>query len=176
MAMNRYLIETLGVEEASKVIAGLQPDAAAEIQHARKGDWYPFETQRLLRAAIVSKIDSSDPEGVTYRLGRFTAQWELSTFLKAMFSFLPLKTILTQSAALWGKYYNQGSMALVEFKKGYALLELSDFPCDPCFHLLTTSWMMVALETVGVENPEVQYSERKEGDCKVLRFELHWNN
>ncbi|NLI98614.1 hypothetical protein GX441_08155 [bacterium] len=175
VAMTKYLIEKFGEEEALKVISALPPRESKEIVGAKKSEWYPFETQRLLREAIISNVNALEPLDVTYQLGYFTAQWELSTFLKALFTFIPIKTILKQSAALWGKYYDKGKMTVANFEKGSALLELREFPCDEYFHQLTTSWMIVALETIGVENPKVSYSSDSSATPPILRFLLSWD-
>lgn len=170
----RYLLEKFGEEETSRVISALPEETAATIINVKKGEWYPFETQRKLREAIIKKIDPKDPLGVMYRMGLVTSSWDFSGFLKPFFSFIPVETILNRSAALWGKYYNQGQMKVAAFEGNTAVLQLSEFPADLHFYPIVTSWMMTALQTLRKPNPKVAYSRVTEQKPEIDRFELSW--
>lgn len=173
----RYLVKDFGVEAADKIIDTLPREAAKQVKFADRGGWYDFETQRLLREAIITHIDPDDPQGVVYRMGLETSSWDFSGFLKPIFSFIPLKTILTQSASLWKKYYDKGKMVLAFYEENQvrqAKLELSDFPSDPHFCPIVTSWMMTALSTLRLLNPRVEHSTCIHMGDDICRFELTW--
>jgi len=171
----RYLVEKLGHKETEEVISILAQDTADVIRNVKKGEWYPFEVQRQLREGIIQHVDSDDPLGVMYRMGLVTASWDFSTLLKPFFSFLSAELILNRSAVLWSKYYDHGEVKVKIFKEGYALLELSDFPSDPHFPPIVTSWMTVALQTLKKKNPRVEHSRCSRNGGELDCFELRWD-
>lgn len=170
----KYLFRTLGRKEGEQALDTLPQASAEAVRNAKKSSWYPFEIQRQLREVIIDAIDPSDPGGVMYRMGLETASWDFSTFLKPLFSFISVEMILNRVSSLWHKYYDQGEVRVTSFKPGDAVIELYDLPYDPYFCPLVTSWLMVALNTLKKNNPDVQKSEIVLQGKKICRFKLRW--
>ncbi|MBD3285557.1 hypothetical protein GF359_03820 [candidate division WOR-3 bacterium] len=170
----RYLSETAGEKAALEAISTLPEEQAQSIMNARKGAWYPFETQRLLREVIIAAINPRDPSDVIYDMGLVTASWDFSGFLSSLFSFISKETVLNHAATLWRKYYDRGKMSVVKFEENRSLIELTDFPCDEHFPPVVSSWMKVAIETLKFRNPVVNTQADDTHKPPLFRFELFW--
>lgn len=171
----QYLFKTKGILKADEVISSLPLAVADSLYNVKKSEWYPFEYQRLLREAIVKEIDPSDPDEVTFRMGLTTASWDFSGFLKPLFSFIPLETLLNKTASLWSKYYDKGEMKVTAARKTSAELELSSFPSDQYFCPIVTSWLKVALEALKKPNTSVTHDTCIHKGDSLCRFELSWD-
>ncbi len=173
----RYLVNKFGIDETDRIIETLPRHTANQIKFPDRGAWYEFEIQRQLREAIISRINPSDPYGVIYNMGLVTSSWDFSGFLKPIFSFIPLKTILKQSASLWSKYYDKGNMKVARYQERetkQARLELYDFPSDPLFCPIVTSWMMTALNILKLPSTRVEHTVCIHKGSDLCRFDLYW--
>ncbi|NLI98616.1 hypothetical protein GX441_08165 [bacterium] len=168
----KYFINSIGEKEALKSFATLPEGARDTVLDVKKSSWYPFETQRLLRELIISKTDPGNPLEAIFNMGLETASWDFSGFLKPLFSFIPLETILNKTAALWNKYYNTGEITVHSFTKGLARIDLHSFPSDQHFCPVITSWMTMALRTLKKKAPCVNHDICIHKGDSFCRFDL----
>jgi hypothetical protein len=168
----KYFINSIGEKESLNSIKALPEDVRESILNVKKSDWYPFETQRLLRELIITKTNPGNPLEAIFNMGLETASWDFSGFLKPLFSFIPLETILNKTASLWNKYYNTGEIKVQSFSNGLARIDLHSFPSDHHFCPVITSWMTMALRTLKKKNPVVNHDTCIHKGDLFCRFDL----
>lgn len=174
ISFREYLRAQLTPEEFSEFFSRMPPEETEIILDPDKARWYPFTLQYSLRKHIAEWFDDKEPQQAIFDACLFTADYEMSTFLKGMMSFLPVKLVIRQTANLWHKYYTAGDLRVTSYKSGHIVLELTDFPADELFAPTMTAWLTVASQMLNLKDARVsQTADIHNGDA-LWRWEINW--
>lgn len=138
-----------------------------------KAEWYPFDLQKKMRELIVQKFNPRDPEQAVFEACLYTAGYEMSTFLRAIMSFLPVNLVFKQTAAVWDKYYSPGTMH-IDTTEGKAVLELREFPADKLFGPVISAWLTVAAKMLELKEAQIKETANIHKGDECWRWVVEW--
>lgn len=166
----RYIKEKFGDESVEKIIAGLgESDKAAIRSGVLVSSWYPFSLLVAIMRAAKKEYGGQAPD--LYRdIGRASADYSLSTVYKIFFKVGSPQFIIGRAATVYSNFYTSGEMKVLESGKGFANVQITDFP-EPCeeYCLRVWGWMERMLELTGARNIKAVHSKcRLRGDTLCL--------
>lgn len=174
ISIREYVKSRLGEEGLEGFFSRFPKGEPEIILSAQKGEWYPFKLQQHLREQVVLEFNPKDPRQAIYDMVVFTANYEISIFLKAILAYLPVKLVLKKTADIWDKYYRPGRMELVNYNGDSACFEVKGFAHDELFCPTMYAWLKIAGQNMGFENTKiVQTACIHEGDA-LCRWEVSW--
>jgi len=175
ISTREYLKSRLEGPDWKIFVNKLPVDVREVISSASKSEWYPFTHQRLLREEIVRLFNPSSPRQAILDAYLFATRYEISAFLRGIFSFLPVKLVLARAAAVWDKYYNMGDMTAVFTSEKSASLELRDFPGDRLFCPTVEAWLVNAAKYLNLANPRVEETSCVHSGDSLCSWRVLWD-
>ncbi len=174
ISFREYVKSKLSGKDLEVFFSRLSIEDLQIILSVNKNEWHPFSVQRRLREQIAAWFNPENPKAAIFDACLFTAEYEMSSFLKGIMSFLPVHLVMRQTANLWDKYYKPGKMSAISLGDTRAALELTEFPADKLFGPTMTAWLTIAMKHLGLKNPEAsQTADIHDGD-NCWRWELYW--
>jgi hypothetical protein len=174
LSTRRYLRSHLKEVEWEGLLENLHPHHREIIRTVEKGSWYPFDIQRIMREEIAKRFNPGNPRQAILDAYLEATDYEISTFLRGMFSFLPVKLVVGRAAALWGKYYRPGVMQSVDMGEKKVALELTEFPADNLFCPTVEAWLTNASKYQKLKNAKVQETACIHRGDDLCRWEVTW--
>ncbi|NLI98073.1 hypothetical protein GX441_05360 [bacterium] len=172
-ALREYMRTKLEGGSLKAFLSPLSDDDKQAILNVEKAEWYPFDLQKKMRELIVRKYNPLDPEQAVFDACIYTAEYEMSTFLRAIMNFLPAKLVFKQTATVWNKYYSRGVMQTIAGDKK-AVLELKDFPADKLFGPVVTAWLTVAARMLELNDVLIRQTGNIHKGDECWRWEAEW--
>jgi hypothetical protein len=145
----RFLEERYGAEGVAQVVGALSESDQKLLKDGfvdRR--FYPFRV--LVELMRVSKKIHSLPSDYYQQLGRASADYAMSVFLRAIFKVASPEFIINQGAVLYGSFYTSGRIRVTGASKGSCSLHLERFaaPCPEFCHRVW-GWSVRMLELAG---------------------------
>lgn len=151
ISMREYVKTKLNGEEVETFFSRFPPREAEAILGAKRGEWYPFYMQRHIREQVAAEFNPDNPRQAIMDMVAFTADYEISAFLKGIIGLLPVHMVLKQSARIFSKFYQPGRMTAIRMGERHSMFELKDFPADSLFCPVIDAWIMNAGKIMGLE-------------------------
>jgi len=175
VAALRFLRERFGEDGLASILADLDPaDRAALEGGALVSAWYPVALMLRLMRAAEARFGTRLIH--LYRhMGRASADYGLTTVYKIFFKVGSPQFIIAKGSSLFGRYYSQGQLRIVESKAGHAAVDLVDFPDGaPEFCERIRGWMERTMELAGAQKLRSAHSLCVHRGDEVCRFEGFW--
>lgn len=172
-ALREYVRTKLEGGSLKAFLSPLGDEERQAVLNVDKAEWYPFDLQKKMRELIVQKFNPRDPEQAVFEACLYTAEYEMSTFLRAIMNFLPAKLVFKQTATVWDKYYSPGVMRTIADDKK-AVLELVDFPADKLFGPVVTAWLTVAAKMLELKDARVRETANIHKGDECWRWNVDW--
>ena len=174
ISMREYVKTMLAGEELEEFFSHFPESEEEAISNAKKGEWYPFEIQQHIRENVAKWFNPGNPRKAIMDMVAFTADFEISAFLKGIIGILPVHMVLQQSAKVFGKFYQPGKMVAIREGEYKALFELTDFLADSLFCPVIDAWLISAGKNMGFEPNVVETACIHNGD-DLCRWEVTWD-
>lgn len=171
-----YMNNNASTAQREEIISELKESDLAVIQNKIfPSGWYPFETLINLTRSIDFVLGSGDLR-LARHIGKFSAEHDLKTIYKIFYKIGSPQFVVSRGAQVFATYYNVGNLETLESKKGYMLLELTDFPeITEIFLQRVAGWMEKTLELSGGRGPRVTTSFKSdEQGNKIVQFKGEW--
>lgn len=174
IAISAYVKSKLDPKRLTEFYTRFPRGEPEMILTAQKGEWYPFKLQRHLREETVKEFNPRDPRQAIFDMVEVTANYEISTFLKAILGYLPAKLVLKKTADLWDKYYRPGKMELVKYDGNHAVFEVTEFSHDRLFCPTMDAWLAVAGKNMRMDEILVKETSCIHRGDELCRWEVTW--
>jgi len=174
MGFYEYLQSRLQEPELKRLIDQLPDKTREVVHHIKKWEWYPLEMDRHMREAIVRRFNPQNPRAAVFEASYFTAEYDINSFLRGIFSFLPIPMIIRQIKTVWSKFYKSGNVVTVPLQDGGVALELTEFEADYLFCPTIEAWLLGAMRTIGLKGAEVKETMCIHTGDDRCRWELRW--
>jgi hypothetical protein len=117
----RALEQLRGVAIAELAVSEMSPELAASIRYGTliASSFYPIEWYRNFFSSIVAATGGT--EAIVREIGRESARLDMTGIYKTAFKLLSPQAIFGLSSRLFSNYYDTGTVAIVESRKGFAL-------------------------------------------------------
>ncbi|MGE0324236.1 MAG: hypothetical protein AB7K71_14460 [Polyangiaceae bacterium] len=135
--------------------------------------WYPLEWHGQLMRAI-RQVTGEGPE-LIWALGRESTAADLSSVHKLFMGLLAPHTVLSISPRLFGNYYDTGTVAVTESRKGYGLVEWTG-----CRGFDANLWTEILggcealLDAAGAQSIEIQRLQGGANNQDFMRASASW--
>jgi hypothetical protein len=164
-----------GKDGIEKLRDSLSDDLKKEISKGIiPSDWYPFKFQ----VEIYEKIDKVFGSGsfeFCKEIGKYTAEYEVSTIHKLFFKIGSPDTILKFGSLLWGRYYNKGKLEIISEEKYSATAYVKDWhPISRAFCIDLFGWMEKTLQLAGASSVYIKHSECLLDGFPHCKYEGFW--
>lgn len=137
-------------------------------------DWYPFEAQVHLYETIDRLFGKGDFH-LCWKIGRFTAEFELSTIHKILLKIGGAEKLMKLSGMMWGRYYSSGRLETEDVTSGNGVALVKDFnPISEAFCLDLAGWMERTLELTGARKVLIRHTECILKGHPACRYEGEW--
>ncbi|MBD3285598.1 hypothetical protein GF359_04020 [candidate division WOR-3 bacterium] len=173
ISMREYVKTRLAGKDLEQFFTRFPESEEETIVNAKKGDWYPFVIQRHIRENVAKWFNPENPRKAVMDMVAFTADYEISAFLKGIIGILPVHMVLQQSAKVFGKFYNPGKMVAARRGETSATFELTGFPADPLFCPVIDAWIISAGKNMGLDVKVKETACIHNGD-DLCRWEITW--
>lgn len=174
ISMREYVKTKLNGERLEEFFARFPENEVEIILNAERSEWYPFYIQQDIRENVVLEFNPKDPRKAIMDLVAFTADYEISAFLRGIIGILPVHMVLRQSARIFSKFYQPGKMTAVRIGQRTSVFELTDFPADPLFCPVIDAWLTTAGKNMGLKNIEVRETRCIHRGGEVCRWMVFW--
>jgi hypothetical protein len=174
IGIREYVQSHLNAGDLSRFLNSLPFEASYTILNAEKGSWYPFSIESQLHQHIVKCRNPKAPHETMLDLGAFVAEYEINSFLRGLFSFLPLRLILNRFQSIWSKLYRPGNFVLRSSRELGAVFELAGFHSDPLFCHMVEAWLRVAGKHLKLENMVIKETACIHRGAGLCRWEVSW--
>lgn len=149
-----------GEEGMEKLKEKLSEDLKREIQKGIvSSNWYPFKFQ----VEVYEKIDGVFGSGnfeFCREIGKYTAEYEISTIHKLFLKVGSPETILKFGGLLWGRYYNKGKLEIKFSEKCHAEAYVLEWhPISKAFCIDLFGWMEKTLQLSGASSIFMKHTE-----------------
>jgi hypothetical protein len=135
--------------------------------------WYPIEWYRELFAAVVST--TNEGERIVNEIGRESARLDMTGIYKAAFRLLSPQIVFNLSARLFSNYYDTGTVAIVESRKGFVQARWAGckgFDRNLWVEVLASSEMY--LELAGAKNIRMRVQSGAGPTDESAMVQAHW--
>ena len=171
-----FIEQRFGKERIPEVLARLENEEERKILSApfSSSTWYPLWYQVHLSETIDKALGKGDLK-LCWEIGRFTAEFELSTFHQIFLKLGKPQHLLKMGALMWGRYYNTGRL-VVESKGDNAATGLvQEFdPIHRAFCVDFSGWMERTMELTGATKVAVRHTACRLEHAPACRFEGSW--
>lgn len=174
IAILEYIRSRFDVAGVSSFMKRLPFDVSHVVINAEKGKWYPFSVEGSLRSHIVEFTNSGEPRKVMGELGRFVASYEIESFLRGIFSFLPLQLVFKRFGNIWSKLYRPGRLLVRSSHDLGAVFELAGFASDPLFCPMAQAWLETAAHQLRLKKVKISETLCIHRGARRCRWELGW--
>jgi hypothetical protein len=122
----RALERLRGPALVETAVSLMSPDLATSIRYGTliASSFYPIEWYRNFFTSIVAVTGGS--EAIIREIGRESARLDMTGIYKTAFKLLSPQAVFGLSSRLFSNYYDTGTVAIVESRKGYALARWSN--------------------------------------------------
>lgn len=136
--------------------------------------WYPMPLLLRLMQAAVEIHGSSQPE-LPRQMGRASAESGVRGVYKVFFKVGSPQFIISRAARVFGSYYDEGEIRVVESRPGRAVLDLTGFEGSSEFCQRILGWMEKTMEMAGAKDLVPDHSQCRHRGDPVCRFEGTWD-
>ena len=182
------LIANLLVAEKHLTAAQLErfsaelPDEFRQARGALKpGAWYPIAWSEAVDRGLIAAFGAPDgPEAAELieHYAAVSADDNMGTVLKLVMRFLKPHSFVRVLPKFWKRYYNRGSVELVELDKTEqrAVLTISEFPYKRYMVPACIGWIKAGLARMGHEDARVSAPtyDPNRPPPEVCRIEIDW--
>lgn len=174
IALREYVNSRLQGEANQRFFSRLPTEVKDIIFEVNGREWYPFSIDTLLREEITREFNPQDPRVAIFDAGLYAANYDISSFIRTLMGFIPVRSILNRAQTLWDKFYRPGKFYAQPLDNG-AIFELTEFPSDPLFCPMIDAWLTVAARRLRLQGSKVSETACiHEGD-ELCRWEVHWS-
>lgn len=177
----RTVDEHLDGEQRARFEASLSEDFRRERDQLRPGGWYPIDWSEQLDRAFIAAHQVGEGKPAADLIEHFAginARRNQTTVLKLLMRFLKPHSLVRVIPKLWRRYYNRGTVQVLELSKEdrRARLALLDFPYKRYMPTACVGWIKEAFVAMGIEDAEVRVlSYDPTGPAREsYEFELRW--
>lgn len=151
-------------EEPRKVLSGVFAPSS----------WYPLAYQVRLSEAIDKVCGKGDLQ-LCWDIGRFTAEFELSTIHQIFLKLGTPHQLLKMGGMMWGRYYNSGKLEVAATGKNEAAGFVRDFnPISRAFCMDFAGWMERTLELTGARKVAIRHTACRLEHAPACKYEGSW--
>lgn len=138
--------------------------------------WYPFKFQ-VETYEKIDKLFGSGNFEFCKDIGRYTAEYEISTIHKLFLKVGSPDTIFKFGGLLWGRYYNKGKLEIKIPEKYHAEAYIKDWhPISKAFCTDLFGWMEKTLQLAGANSIFMKHSECFLDGYPHCKFEGVWKS
>ncbi len=170
-----FIEQRYGAERIPEVLARLDEEERKVLSHPfSPSSWYPLRYQVNLSAAIDQVLGKGDLQ-LCWEIGRFTAEFELSTIHQIFLKLGKPQHLLKMGALVWGRYYSAGRLAVESKGDCAAVGVVHDFdPLHRAFCMDFAGWMERTLELTGAVKVAIRHTACRLEHAPACRFEGSW--
>lgn len=174
ISIREYVQSRLKLADAGEFFKLLPFDVTHNAIHAERGKWYPYSMESALHYQVVRWFNPKNERQAILDLGLFTAAYQIKTFLRSMFTFLPLNLVFSRFPAIWSKLYRPGVLTVRSHTESSGVFELRGFSGDPLFCYLVQAWLEAACRHLKLKDVDIAETMcvHKGGGC--CRWEAAW--
>jgi hypothetical protein len=167
--------QRFGPEAVPRVLAALSPQDREMLTYVAPVGWYPVEPIMAFHREL-DRLYGKGDLALCVELGKFSAEWALSTILKLFVRFTSPSWLIERSAALWGRYHDSGRWEHAPTEAFPIQSRLYDFEVrDPAFCARFRGWLARATELTGGKEPEVTEPKCACRGDKYCEFRVRWS-
>lgn len=171
-----FIEQRFGKDRIPEVLAKLEDEDLRKVLSGSfaPSSWYPLRYQVRLSEAIDKVLGKGDLQ-LCWEIGRFTAEFELSSIHQIFLKLGKPQHLLKMGALMWGRYYNTGRLQ-VEAKGDHAAAGIvQEFdPVHRAFCIDFSGWMERTLELTGATKVAVRHTACRLEHAPACRFEGSW--
>ncbi len=171
-----YVVDRHGDEALKRVLDVLDGDLASLLaSRVVPSEWYPFEYQVRFYEAVDRVLGRGDLS-LCWQIGRFTAEFELTTIHKIFMKVGGPRRLLSLSGMLWNRYYSVGKLDVQSLDNRGAKATVRDFhPISRAFCFDLAGWMERTLELSGGKDIHLVHSECVIQGANACVYEGSWS-
>ena len=170
-----FIEQRYGKQRIPEVLARLDEEERKVLSNPfAVSSWYPFRTMVHFSEAIDSVLGKGDLQ-LCWEIGRFTAEFELSTIHQIFFKLGRPQHLLKMAGLMWGRYYSAGRLVVQSTGEKCAGGEVQDFdPSHRAFCMDFSGWMERTLELTGATRISIRHTACRLEHAPSCRFEGSW--
>ena len=169
-----FVTEHGGMDALERVLARFSAEDRKTLERVITVGWYPFALGKQLDDAIVAVVGGGDP-GVFRRLGRASADTNLSTVHRTFISAGDPHAFLGRAQQIYALYYDTGRREYERTGDRSGVLTTRDaetFSAPDCQTVM--GWYERALEMCGAKHPSLEEEECRARGGTVCRYRVTW--
>jgi hypothetical protein len=171
-----FIEQRYGKERIPEVLARLEDEDLRKVLSGAfsPSSWYPLRYQVRLSETIDKVLGKGDLQ-LCWEIGRFTAEFELSTIHAIFLKLGKPQHLLKMGALMWGRYYSTGRLQIESKGDNAAVGLVQDFdPVHRAFCMDFSGWMERTLELTGAQKVAIRHTACRLEHAPACRFEGSW--
>lgn len=172
-----FLEHEFGEEGRERVFASLGPEVREVLGGTiLSSSWYPFRLQVGLYEAMDRALGRGDL-ALCPRIGRFTAEHELSTIHRMTLKVASLSMWMRTAGMMWNQYYSTGRLRSDAFGPNSGTLRVEAFnPISKAFCLDLAGWFERTAELSGKNGAAVVHAQCLLDGHPACVYEARWTS
>ena len=170
-----YLREHFPAEIQQKVMESLQEDQRTILSRPiLVSDWYDAELLYSFMHAV-AEVSVQDERVIFHAMGRQSCDDGLNTVYKLFFKIGSPAFIIKRAAQVWGNYYDEGKMEVLDSSSKFAHLRLLEqhLP-NVAMCMRVTGWMERAVEFSGGRNVQLDHNTCAHRGDQFCEWRASW--
>ncbi len=171
-----FIKENFGEEGFEKWKAKLSPEIREIYNHAiMVNQWFDLQKIFVEPTKILCDLFYDGDYKAAWEFGRFSADYGLKGVLKVFVKMGSVNYFIKRASVVIPNYYTPMTMDIPTNDKGFAVLQIPDFPG---IHRLVENriggWMERALEICGAKELKVDTTKSLAAGDEVTEYEVRW--
>lgn len=164
-----------GSEGRAELLPALEPELRRLVGGVvLSSSWYPFRFQVELYEAI-DRTFGLDDRALCREIGRFTAEYELTTVHRLFMRVARLDHWLKCAGLMWRFYYSAGRLGVEAEDRG-VVVHVRDFhPISTAFCLDFEGWLDRTAELTGLDDARIRHSTCLLDGAESCRYDASWS-
>ncbi len=122
-----YIKEVYDSEEFAEVLQQMSAEYRKEAgDNILASHWYPIEVLHEIHSILASR--HPEETNLHFKMGQFSADRSLRGVYRIFLKVGNLGYIMNKAATVWGLYYSEGKMELLEREKKSVIVQVTEFP------------------------------------------------
>jgi len=138
--------------------------------------WYPVDTAFLPAFdRIFDIVSPDDPLAGGRDFGRFTGRDQLGGIYRVFLKMGSPNKMVSIASLMWGKFYNQGSLEVIDNEPGMARIRLPGTQVmSEAWEHSVAGWATAALEMAGADAPSVTVEHSRMRGDDYTQYWMTW--
>lgn len=171
-----FIKENFGEEGVEKWKSKLDPEIFEIFNSSIKvNHWFDIQKTFVEPTKILCGLFYGGDYQAAWKFGRFSADYGLKGVLKVFVKIGSINFLVKRASVIIPNYYTPMTMDIHTNEKGYAVLQIPDFPgIHPLIENRIGGWMERALEICGAKELQVEITKSLARGDDYTEFKVRW--